>query len=422
MKNRIKSFSNNLFIQGSFLFTVSNLIISLLNYFFNFLVGRALGPSGYGEITAFFSYTALFSIPFTIISTLIIQKIGSKETNHHAYVKSLELWFIKKIKKWWYLSLLLIILAPIMPRITNVSGVTGYLIIVVAILSPFSVFYSSALQGLKLFLISVVISIFTGFIKFTGALLVSLKIDGLLTVLLFLTISSIFNLVAVILSFRKYVKSIKAEAKIEKGIKEAVDKYFFLTSISVFSITLLANFDIIFVKKFFLPGDAGFFAAWSLFAKIIFYLVGPFVSLSFIFFSSKKNTKQQDKILIGTLLALVIVGSICFAVYTFFPVVVEIIFGNKFKYIIQYLPMAAIFGVFYSVINLFNNYFLAKKSLFTLILPLSFPIYICILFVSRGSLVKIINTDIFFGFAVSIIYLIAYIFQKKFNRSFIISP
>ncbi len=219
MKNRIKSFSNNLFIQGSFLFTVSNLIISLLNYFFNFLVGRALGPSGYGEITAFFSYTALFSIPFTIISTLIIQKIGSKETNHYAYAKSLELWFIKKIKKWWYLSLLLIILAPIMPRITNVSGVTGYLIIVVAILSPFSVFYSSALQGLKLFLISVVISIFTGFIKFTGALLVSLKIDGLLTVLLFLTISSIFNLVAVILSFRKYVKSIKAEAKIEKGIK-----------------------------------------------------------------------------------------------------------------------------------------------------------------------------------------------------------
>jgi len=422
MKNKIKSLASNPFVQGSFLLTISNLIISTLNYFFNFLTGRALGPTGYGEITAFFSYSAIFSIPFTIVSSLIIQKIGSNDTNHYAFAKALELWFINKIKKWWFLSVLLIAIAPFMPRITNVAPVTGYLIIVAAIFAPFSVFYSSALQGLKLFLVFAVINIISAFIKFIGAVLVTFNIDGFITILSCLMISIIFNLVAVILSFRKYVKSPIPRRKIERRLTEAIfNRYFFLTSISVFSIVLLSNLDIIFVKKFFLPGEAGYFSAWSLFAKIIFYLVGPFVSLSFIFFSSKKNAGEQDRILIGTLLVLVVIGISCFFLYTFFPRVVEIIFGNKFKYIMPFLPLSALFGIFYSAINLFNNYFLAKKSLLTLILPLSFPIYIYILFTYRGNLVKVMNIDIFFALSVSVIYLGAYIFQKKFNRLFIIS-
>ena len=312
MKNKIRSLITHQFVKGSFIFTISNFIISLLNYFFNFLVGRTLGPSSYGEVTAFFSYITIFSIPFTIISTLIIQKISSTNLDHYAYSKSLEGWFITKIKKWWFLFIMFIFITPFIPKLTNISHITGYLIIASVIIAPFSIFYISALQGLKLFLIVAVINVITAFIKFLGSFLVSLHIDGLLTVMSFLMFSTVFNLIAVFFSFNKYVKPEKLDYKIGKRIRDAVfNRYFVLTTASIISIILLTNVDIIFSKKYFTATEAGFFAAWSLFAKIIYYLIGPFVTLTFIFFSSDKDSKDQDRILIGTLGVLTIVSFLC---------------------------------------------------------------------------------------------------------------
>lgn len=422
MKKKFHSIINNQFIQGSLLFTISNIFISLLNYFFNFLAGRSLGPTGYGEIVAFFSYTAIFSIPFTVISSLIIQKISSSNLDHLAFSKSLEFWFMGKLKKWWFISIIFLFIAPFLPKLTNLSPVTSFLIIFTVMLSLFSVFYSSALQGLRIFLLISIIGIITVFIKFLGALAISINFGGLSTILTFLVISSIFNLSAVFFSFKKFVRPRVVEYKIEKRIASAIlNPYFFLTAISVISIILLTNFDIIFAKKFFVAKDAGLFAAWSLFAKIVFYLVGPLVTLSFIFFSNKKNIGEQERILAGTLLVLFFVGSACYIAYTFFPFLVEVIFGNKFTYIIDFLPQAAIFGIFFSIINLFNNYFLAKKSLFTLILPLAFPVYIFLLFIFGKDFSGIIKIDVFFGLGISIIYLGAYLLQKMINRSIIIS-
>lgn len=423
MKNKIKLLVNNQFFQGSFIFTASNFIISVFNYFFNFLAGRALGPMGYGEIAAYFSYTAIFSLPFTIISMLVIQKIGSKDINPRGFARSLEIWFDKKIKSYWSLAIVLIVFVPFIPKLTNVTLATAIAITISVILSPFFVFYSSALQGLKMFLAFALISVVVALIKLSGAILVTLKIDGVLTILICLTISNIIYLAAAILTFKKSVKVNTVKSNIEKRLIHALlNKYFFLTSISILSITLLSNLDMIFVKKFLVSSQAGFLGAWILFSRIIFYLVGPLISLSFIFFSSKKNADGQNKILSGSFIVLAFVSLICYCFYSFFPsLLVNIVFGNKFQYISRFLILGLFFGIFYSIINLMNNYFLAKKNLLALILPVSLPVYIIILFIFRNNLVNIMKVDVIFSATVSVIYLFAYFLQKKFNRSFIIS-
>ena len=168
------------------------------------------------------------------------------------------------------------------------------------------------------------------------------------------------------------------------------------------------------VKKFFSPIDAGLYSAWSLFAKIIFFLIGPLISISFIFFSNKNNRHQQNKILIMSLIALFIVGFSCYIAYVFFPLImVNIIFGNKFRDLAPLLGLASFFGIFYSFIYLFNNYFLARKSPFALILPFTIPVYLLSLFIFKNNLLNIISVDIYFSLFVGIIYSIAYLFYKK---------
>lgn len=422
MQKKLKAIINHQFIQGSFLFTISNFIISSLNYLFNFLSGRSLGPNGYGEIVAFFSYLALFSIPLTIVSSLIIQKIGSNNANRFSLAKSLEFWILSKIKRWWFLLIFLVLLAPFLPQITNLSPLTSYLLILTIAISILSIFYSSNLQGLRIFHIISAVSIVTAIIKFSGAFLASLNLGNLTTVLILIIVSNIFNFGASFFFFKNITQNIKIKEKVEKRIVNILlSPYFFLASVSIISITLLGNLDIVFAKKFFSAKDAGLFSAWSLFAKIIFYLASPLITLSFVFFSDKKNAEEQEKILLGTLFSLLFIGIGCYLVYAFFPIVIEIIFGNKFKLIADFLPLAAFFGIFYTIISLFNNYFLAKKSLLTFILPLASPIYITLLLIYHHDIATIIRVDIFFGFIVSLIFLIGYFLQKKFNRLFIIS-
>ena len=142
--------------------------------------------------------------------------------------------------------------------------------------------------------------------------------------------------------------------------------------------------------------------------------MGPLISLSFIFFSNKNNRHQQNKILALSLIALLLVGFSCYIAYVFFPLImVNIIFGNKFKALAPLLGLASFFGIFYSFIYLFNNYFLAKKSPFALILPLTIPLYLLSLFIFKNNLLNIMKVDICFSLFVGIMYSLAYLFYKK---------
>ena len=189
---------DNPFIQGGAILTIGNFFISFLNYIFNLFAGRLLGPQGYGEITALFSYTLIFSIPFSIFSNLIIQKIGSKENNQLLFVKMLHNWFFSKLKKWSFLIFFLILSAPFLPRLTNLSPFVSYSFIILIILYLFTVIYTSTLLALRFFLVFILISILGVLIKLSGILFVYFGIDGVNTIIFFTILSSLIPLLFII--------------------------------------------------------------------------------------------------------------------------------------------------------------------------------------------------------------------------------
>lgn len=413
MQRLLKKFWSNKFLKGGLFYTASSFLVNLMNYLFNLIAGRSLGPQGYGELTALFSYLTLATVPTVVFSNFVIQKIAGT-ADSVAVAKSIENLFWEKIKRWATLFILLLFGSPILAKLTNLSLFLSFTLLLLIYLTVISSIYGSLLQGLQLFFIYSLIGAVGTLIKLLGALAVLSGLDGIVTIISFIFISS---LIGIIYSFKivrdhihsKY-KKIKDVPKIERRIIHLLkNPQFILIFLSIFALTLFNNADIAFVKKYFAPLEAGIYSSWALFAKIILYSLGPFIAISFIFFSGQQSDRTERKTLHFSLLSLIALGIVSFFAYKYltFPII-NIFFGQKFYSVSPFLTKASIFGTLYTGIAFLNNFFLAKKSRVCLVLPFSVFFYAISLFFIEKELSAIMNLNILFSALVLIIYLVLY--------------
>lgn len=419
MRQKLKSLSQNKFVQGSFYYTAGTIITGLINYAFSVLTGRALGPEGYGEFSALFSYLTITAVPLAVISTVVIQKIGHRPNDNRAYARMLEKWFITKNKRWAMVFILSFLLLPVLPKLTNLSPLVAYSIIPLQILSIFLAFYDGAIQGFQMFKIYSILGIITVLVKLLGPIFAFTGFRQIELILFFFALAHIVRLIYIKHFFNKEV--INPTTTIEpspKRLRELFfDKQIWITTISLLSINLLNNIDIVFVKKYFSAHEAGIYSSWSLFAKIILYIISPLLSISFVFFTSKKEEGNHRSILLYTLLFLICCGIISYTGYTIFsPTLVTIFFGHKFASVIPHLSSASIFGSLYVAILYLNNFFLAKRSWQALILSTILPIYILFLFFIPKTIAAITQLNIYFALTSVIIYLVAYWFSSRVTK------
>lgn len=417
MRRHIKLYWSNEYVQGGVLLTLSAFLANALNYVFNFFAARVLGPSGYGELIAFYSYIALFSVPMVVFSNIIIQRISSRAENPYAYANSFAVQFkhlLFRLLPFIGLSLLGI---PFISRITNLSPVVSYLLIPAVVLSLVSSFYLSVYQGLKLFFLFSLLGLISVVFKLASITIPVLKYGSLNEVLIFQFCASVFVLALsyFILSnlLRNYVYR-RSSSTVSKLHRFLTGSQFIITLFSVLSFTMLSNMDVMFVKKFFSSGDTGIYSSWALFAKIILYVVAPLTQISFVFFAGNTRKYLQDRVLLITLGILVFVGVLGYGGYTFLGTFfISSLFGSTFLEVVPYLGLAAIFGMFYAAISLLNTYFLAKKSRYALTLAILLPLYLITLFFIPKTLAFLMWTNIIFSALVTTSYLFAFFLSKN---------
>ena len=381
MKKQLINLSKNSFVQGGFFLTASSFTAGFLNYLFNIFAARALGPEGYGEIAALFAYTVVLSIPMGTITSLLIQKIGSAE-NSKEYAVAVHSWIVEKTKRWWYLIFGVVVATPFIPSVTNLSPISGYILPIIMLVSFASAYYTGALQRQHIFFFFSVISIGRVFVKFTGAVLALYWFGGLEIILIFLVLSGIISLLFNHLIFLKYVqtKSSPIMIKNHKIRKIFKDRQLWLTTGVTGALALMNNVDIMFTKKFFDAEQAGLYSSWALFAKIIFYVLGPILTIAFIFFSSKKYEIKHRIVFIIIFTFFVFIGAAAILGYDAFGrLIVDSLFGKDFWGVIPYLKWAAYFGTGYTLMTFMMYFFLAKKSKLSLLPVILFPVYLIIL-------------------------------------------
>lgn len=413
--NLMTSSITNTFVQGGFLLTASSFITGFMNYLFNLLVARSLGPSGFGEITAMFSYMVILSIPIGILNTLLIQKIGSAE-DKESYVLSIQNWVFSKFKKWWIIFVLILITTPFVPKITNLTTTTGYALPLLMVFSILGAFYLGAMQGMHMFLWFSILGFAGTLIKLFGPLLVYLGFGDIHTVVIFLIISGSFPIYFVYLLFKNKIKKTSGKVAVinKRFMSVFQDKQLWFTTGATGILALMNNVDIIAVKRMFSAEDAGIYSSWALVAKIIFYVFGPLISISYIFFSSKKDEMKHQLVFIGLLILFIIVGVVTNLGFPLFgTTIINLLFGQKYISVLPYLEWASYFGTGYLMMVYMTYYFLAKKSRAALIPTIIFPLYILALILYPKNISDVMYLDSIFVFANVAVYLIVF-FKDRF--------
>jgi O-antigen/teichoic acid export membrane protein len=412
----LKNLWSNTFVKGGVFLTASNFLVGLLNYLFNILTARLLGPEGFGEISAFYSYLIILSTPVVILATYVILKIGEKK-DQYSYTRSVQAWIIQKLKRWWYLIIPALIIIPFLPQLTNLSPIVAYSIFPILTISYLLAFYDGAMQGLQLLTYFALLSVILAFVKFLGPLISFYTVPDINIIILFIFLSLLTKMIVshIILS-KKFTGHKSKILNLNKRIIEVFkDKKIWLTAITSMSIGLLSNIDIIYVKQMFSAEDTGIYSSWSLFAKIILYALGPLLGLSFVYFSNKKQEINHQIFFIASFIFLMIVGvGMLFAYGLYSRKIIDMFFGSKFYPVIPYLEWAAFFGTAYVMILFMNNYFLAKKSSKAFILAGSLPFYCAALFIWGKDIGQVMLVNIFFSFTVLTIYLLLY-FKSRFS-------
>lgn len=353
--------------SGSLVMLVGSNAVASLNYIYHFIMGRLLGPTGYGELVALISFIGLLSMLPAAFNLAIVRKtsIGSKEE-----VEGLVNWLNNKTIIASVIFFLMVLAStPFINSFLKISNPAIFVLVAVMFAFTFpNSFNRSVLQGLLRFkqlvfsnfieigtkLILGVILVFAGFS--VGGAMIGLTMGAFL--------AWVFT--------RRFVADYTT--KNEKTFTEV--KSLFIYSIPVFiqsiALTSFYSTDIILVKHFFSAHDTGIYASVSTLGKIIFFATGP-ITLVMFPMVAQRHSKGEDfrKIFLFSFLATLLLGAFIVLIYATLPnLAVSILYGSSFLQASTILVPFSIFMVIFTLDSLLINFYLSLGKTKIVALPL----------------------------------------------------
>lgn len=360
-------------IKNSSIVFVGTIVGSVFSYLFNMLMGRQLGPKSYGEMTALLSLLSIISVFGGAILTVAMRYFS--EFQAEGDLRRMKKLLALLTRNVYFLSagILLVLFALIKP-------ISGYLLIDNYL--PIGIAFSSLifgmvimvnkgfLQGVQKFSATSMIGALEMFLRLTlGLLLVyfGFHLSGALSAIVIATAVCYF------LTFFP-IESTIAKMKVEtlpKKVRRQFDKsdlikYLLPAVLTSGFLALFLNLDIILVKHYFSPTDAGIYSAVSTIAKIILYATSPVIAVMFPMISEKQVTGEKHfKIFFFSLFFVVFGAFIILGLYALAPAkIIQLLYGKEYISLFYLLPEIGLAIMLYSLINLFVNYYLAIKKFF----------------------------------------------------------
>ena len=271
---------NNKLYSNSLIFLIGSAIGGIGSYFYNFLMARMLGPEGYGELQAIIALTAIIGIPLSTVLTVIIKYTASfkarQERNKIFYV--LKVFSVKMLLAGFLLFMAMVLAANFLVGFLHLTSVVPLIILAVGLVIAFlSTTNNGLLQGLQKFkqlsaigITSVAIKVVLAYFLVRLGFFVSGAVGAIV-------LSGVFGYLLAWLPLR-FLFRYRSSEKFEL---QAMWKY----SVPVFFVflftTWMINLDIVLIKHFFDPAAAGQYAALAVIGHIIFFVIGPIVSVMF---------------------------------------------------------------------------------------------------------------------------------------------
>ena len=347
--------------QITFVF-IASMIANASNYLFHIYMSRTLGPADYGILASLFSLLMIISVPAGTLQTVVTKYTSNfKAHKELAKIKMLLIALLKRVSLFGLAGFVLFILArKYIASFLHISTTTPVIILGIALLlAIISPQLLGVLQGLQKFGYLAASGVIGTLAKLSsGILLVYLgwKVNG---ALFGLALGSLAGILFSIIPLRLVIRQHQSDCSFNLS---QIHGYFFPVAAMLLCLMLLTNVDIIMVKHFLDPSQAGNYAAASIMAKIIFYLPGAIGIVMFPKTSELHALGEESMpVLKKSLLYAAILCGGTLVLYLIIPTfLVTVLFGKQYSSII---PLMGIFGAAMFFFSLANILFLYQLSI-----------------------------------------------------------
>jgi len=405
----IKQIYKDKFIKNNAIFFVGTLIISVLTYLYHPVLSRMMNIEDFGEVQALISLYAILGVILGVYRVMVVNIVSNSENIQEKQE------IILRLKKSGLLlvitiALLMIILSNYLKQFLNFRSIYPFIsLAVLLIIGLFSNIRGAILQGWHDFKAVSIAGIISALGRLGFAVLLVYLGWSAFGAITALVIAEIISLLYVFNKSRKQLSlPLSLKIKSNRPLKNEL-KYGLLILVVGLCITFLYSADVIIIKHYFPPEQAGLYSGLATIARIIFFITGSVsgVLLPSIKIDDLKN--ENRKILLKAALILSGLGGLALLVFSVFSqLVIKILIGQRYLVYGNLLPKLSLLLFIISLINLIFIYYLALRKYFLCFVAVLSPLVIIALSVFRhNSLSQIINNFLL----ISVLILIYLVFR-----------
>lgn len=344
-------------VTGSALLLVSTTIVNLGNYLFNLILGRWLGPADFADL----SLIVTFMLVLTLI-TATLQTVVAKFSAAFSAEEDIER--VSGLRRWsvgwgWIfgivLALALILGAGQLQAFFHTASAWPFILLAVGIPVYFVQGVDRGiLQGQLRFLLlsaSYQAEMWARLIVGIGLVALGWSVNGAVGALT-------LSFVATWLVARLGARGLPGEARFSPADQRAALVFAGPVSLALIGQILINNSDVLIVKHFFAPVEAGHYAALALIGRIVFFATWSVVTVLLPAVAQLHQKGQPHRrylwMSLGAVLAVSVV--VTGGAFLFPELVVGILFGEAYLSIAPLLGLYAVATTLYSLSNVVITY------------------------------------------------------------------
>lgn len=389
------------FLRHNLVFFVGSLIVSVLNYLYYPVLGRLLGLSEFGEVqvvVSLFAQLALFFGAFSMVTANIASNVHDVDERNRLVFE------LEKIAFMIMGAAGLIAFVAIIPvqHFLQLGSPWPLIALLAAlIVSVPLAFGTSYLQGRQRFTEMSLVNILSATAKLVLAAGLVLAGLGAFGAIGGIALASTLAWLLVASRARKAgYHWPKARGGLHFNLSLVRNELGYAGLVLIVSLvsTLLYTGDIVVVKHFFSPDQAGAYAGIAVVGRIIFFLTGSIGGVMFPAIKQEAAPRENRRILAFSLGLVTLLGGGALAVFSLVPrLIIQLLLGSRYLALAHLLPRLSLALFMISIINLFFFYHLALRRRFVaLIASAGGAVTFGLLTLRHASIAAVIN-DLILG-------------------------
>ena len=363
MKLKLNELLRDKFVRGAFFLTVANFGGAFLNFLVYPVLSRHLSIPAYGDFQALLSFTVILGVLAAVVNTTLTKEMSVLSAERMGEINALRR---RAVRKFSLLGLIMFVIIIVFSRLLNglfhISEGAIIIIASVSFLYAFPLYVNQAVLSARQNFFALAFNNFLGAFSrlFFIILFVAVWPFGLNGAAWALGIA---GLSAFFLSFYQ-IRKLKLPAAPHDFQPRL--RRFWRFSLMVLWFTVLTqffyNFDMLFVKSFFSPEEAGLYGALLTVGRIVYFVGGAVPLVMFPVVANLKNDGglRRYKVL-GKSLALMaaLAVPVYLIMYCWPEFVIRFIVGVKYLSIAPYLPAFGLVMLALTLVSVLSSYFLA---------------------------------------------------------------